>query len=58
MEPPKIKSDTLLPGDLIFTGTPEGVVKGYPADQRQWLKPGDRVDVTIEGIGTLTNTFI
>ena len=49
---------TLLPGDLIFTGTPEGVVKGYPADQRQWLKPGDRVDVTIEGIGTLTNTFI
>ena len=48
---------TLLPGDLIFTGTPEGVMQGYPADQKQWLKPGDRVAVTIQGIGTLENTF-
>lgn len=48
---------TLLPGDLIFTGTPQGVMHGYPADQKSWLKPGDRVEVTIEGIGTLTNTF-
>ena len=30
---------------------------GYPADQKQWLKGGDRVEVTIEGIGTLWNTF-
>ena len=49
---------TLLPGDLIFTGTPSGVMQGYPADQKRWLQPGDRVEVTIEGIGTLTNTFI
>ena len=49
---------TLLPGDVIFTGTPSGVMQGYPADQKRWLQPGDRVDVTIEGIGTLTNTFI
>ena len=48
----------LLPGDLLFTGTPEGVMKGWPADKRQWLKAGDRVDVTIEGIGTLTNTLV
>lgn len=48
---------TLLPGDLIFTGTPQGVMQGYPADRKQWLKAGDRVDVTIQGIGTLTNTF-
>ena len=48
---------TLKPGDLIFTGTPEGVMKGYPEDQKNWLKPGDRVDVTIENIGTLHNTF-
>ena len=48
---------TLLPGDLIFTGTPAGVMHGYPADQKQWLKGGDRVEVTIEGIGTLWNTF-
>lgn len=48
---------TLEPGDLIFTGTPQGVMHGYPKDQKNWLKPGDRVEVTIEGIGTLTNTF-
>lgn len=48
---------TLLPGDLIFTGTPQGVMHGYPADQKNWLKPGDTVSVTIEGIGTLNNTM-
>ena len=49
---------TLLPGDLIFTGTPSGVMQGYPADRKRWLRPGDRVEVTVEGIGTLSNTFI
>lgn len=48
---------TLQPGDLIFTGTPQGVMHGYPKDQKNWLKPGDRVEIAIEGIGTLTNTF-
>ena len=48
---------TLQPGDLIFTGTPQGVMHGYPADKKNWLKPGDEVEVTIEGIGTLRNTF-
>lgn len=48
---------TLLPGDLIFTGTPQGVMHGYPKDQKNWLKPGDAVEVTIEHIGTLHNTF-
>ena len=48
---------TLLPGDLIFTGTPQGVMHGYPADQKNWLKPGDQVNITIEGIGTLHNTM-
>ena len=48
---------TLLPGDLIFTGTPQGVMQGFPADKKSWLRPGDRVDVTIENIGTLTSTF-
>ena len=49
---------TLMPGDIIFTGTPHGVMQGYPADQKNWLKPGDTVEVSIEGIGTLTNTLI
>ena len=48
---------TLLPGDLIFTGTPQGVMHGYPADKKNWLKPGDTVDVIIENIGTLRTTF-
>ena len=34
---------TLKPGDLIFTGTPEGVIVGYPEEQQQWLKSGDEV---------------
>jgi 2-keto-4-pentenoate hydratase/2-oxohepta-3-ene-1,7-dioic acid hydratase in catechol pathway len=40
---------TLLPGDVILTGTPAGVGP---------LVPGDDVSVTIEGIGTLTNTVV
>ncbi len=44
---------TLEPGDLIFSGTPSGV--GAARDPQEWLKPGDRVEVTIEKIGTLTN---
>ncbi|NLT15538.1 MAG: fumarylacetoacetate hydrolase family protein [Clostridiales bacterium] len=41
-------------GDLIFTGTPPGVILGKDKDKRVWLKPGDVVQVTIDGIGTLT----
>lgn len=48
---------TLMPGDLIFTGTPQGVMQGYPAGQKDWLKPGDTVEVSIQHIGTLRNTF-
>lgn len=48
---------TLMPGDLIFTGTPQGVMQGYPADQKDWLKPGDTAEVTIQHIGTLKNSF-
>ena len=47
----------LKAGDIIFTGTPSGVMMGYPADKKQWLKAGDTVAVTIQGIGTLVNTL-
>jgi 2-keto-4-pentenoate hydratase/2-oxohepta-3-ene-1,7-dioic acid hydratase in catechol pathway len=40
---------TLLPGDVILTGTPAGVGE---------LLPGHEVEVTVDGIGTLTNTVI
>jgi 2-keto-4-pentenoate hydratase/2-oxohepta-3-ene-1,7-dioic acid hydratase in catechol pathway len=45
---------TLLPGDVILTGTPEGV--GYAMQPPQTLKPGDVVVCEIDGIGRLTNT--
>jgi 2-keto-4-pentenoate hydratase/2-oxohepta-3-ene-1,7-dioic acid hydratase in catechol pathway len=43
----------LLPGDVISTGTPAGV--GMGRKPQRWLKPGDTVTVTVEGIGSLTN---
>jgi 2-keto-4-pentenoate hydratase/2-oxohepta-3-ene-1,7-dioic acid hydratase in catechol pathway len=46
----------LEPGDLLFTGTPEGVILGYPKEKRVWLKPGDRVTTSIEKLGTLEFT--
>ena len=46
---------TLKPGDIIFTGTPAGVILGYPEGKRVWLKSGDEVSVSIENIGTLIN---
>ncbi|MFP3392678.1 fumarylacetoacetate hydrolase family protein [Brevibacillus sp. SIMBA_040] len=49
---------TLFPGDIILTGTPEGVIMGYPEEQRVWLQAGDEVSVEIERLGRLTNTFI
>jgi 2-keto-4-pentenoate hydratase/2-oxohepta-3-ene-1,7-dioic acid hydratase in catechol pathway len=47
------QSTTLLPGTAIFTGTPHGVAMAQ--DPPAWLKEGDEVRVTIEGIGTLCN---
>lgn len=47
------QSMTLKPGDLIATGTPPGV--GMGRNPKVWLKNGDRMNVTIEKIGTLSN---
>jgi 2-keto-4-pentenoate hydratase/2-oxohepta-3-ene-1,7-dioic acid hydratase in catechol pathway len=47
---------TLKPGDVISTGTPEGVLLGQK--EPQWLKAGDEVSVEIEGLGRLTNRLI
>lgn len=46
---------TLEPGDLILTGTPEGVIMGMA--EKNWLKPGDIVTVAIEHLGQTTNTM-
>ncbi|PJA76341.1 5-carboxymethyl-2-hydroxymuconate isomerase [bacterium CG_4_9_14_3_um_filter_65_15] len=47
---------TLLPGDIITTGTPGGV--GVFRDPPVFLQPGDTVTVTIEGIGSLSNPVV
>ncbi|MNC69991.1 Ureidoglycolate lyase [compost metagenome] len=49
---------TLSPGDIILTGTPEGVVMGYPPENQVYLKAGDVVTVQIEKLGALTNTMV
>jgi 2-keto-4-pentenoate hydratase/2-oxohepta-3-ene-1,7-dioic acid hydratase in catechol pathway len=48
---------TLKPGDVIFTGTPEGVISGYPKDKQVWLKPGDKIVTSIEKLGDLSFTL-
>ncbi|NLT73267.1 MAG: fumarylacetoacetate hydrolase family protein [Chloroflexi bacterium] len=47
---------TLLPGTIIMTGTPSGV--GFARKPPVFLRPGDRVEIEIEGIGTLGNPVV
>jgi 2-keto-4-pentenoate hydratase/2-oxohepta-3-ene-1,7-dioic acid hydratase in catechol pathway len=44
---------TLEPGDIVFTGTPEGVILGFPKDKQDWLKAGDEIISSIEKLGDL-----
>ncbi len=48
------KGMTLLPGDIIATGTPEGV--GFARTPPEFLRDGDTMEVEIDGIGILRNT--
>jgi 2-keto-4-pentenoate hydratase/2-oxohepta-3-ene-1,7-dioic acid hydratase in catechol pathway len=49
---------TLRPGDVIFSGTPSGVILGYPKDQQVWLKAGDRITTKISKLGELKFTLV
>ena len=44
---------TIKPGDIMFTGTPHGVIFGKPKGEQVWLKPGDRVSCSVEKLGEL-----
>jgi 2-keto-4-pentenoate hydratase/2-oxohepta-3-ene-1,7-dioic acid hydratase in catechol pathway len=44
---------SLRPGDIIFTGTPEGVIWGMPKDKQVWLKSGDKIACSVEKLGEL-----
>lgn len=47
---------TLVPGDILFTGTPQGVGMGkYP---QQWLNDGDTVEIGLEGVGSIKNKVV
>lgn len=48
----------LKPGDVISTGTPQGVVAGMPEGKKKWLKHGDVVEIEIQGLGKLRNRFV
>ncbi len=47
---------TLEPGDVISTGTPEGVIMGM--EPKVWLKPGDEYIVEVDGLGKLANRMV
>lgn len=47
---------TLCPGDIISTGTPEGVILGM--DPKVWMQPGDEYVVEVEGLGKLVNRMV
>ena len=47
---------TLEPGDVISTGTPDGV--GMGRTPQEWLKPGDVMETEVEGIGVLRNRIV
>jgi len=46
----------LLPGDVIFTGTPSGV--GMGRTPKRFLQPGEVLTTSIEGIGGLRQSFV
>jgi 2-keto-4-pentenoate hydratase/2-oxohepta-3-ene-1,7-dioic acid hydratase in catechol pathway len=45
---------TLEPGDIIFTGTPQGVIAGYAKEKQVWLKAGDEIASSVGNLGKLT----
>ncbi|KAF2192119.1 hypothetical protein K469DRAFT_735263 [Zopfia rhizophila CBS 207.26] len=49
------KSQTLQPGDVIATGTPAGV--GFGLKPPKFLQPGDLIEISVIGLGTLCNKF-
>jgi 2-keto-4-pentenoate hydratase/2-oxohepta-3-ene-1,7-dioic acid hydratase in catechol pathway len=46
----------LLPGNVVSTGTQAGV--GLGRTPKRWLKPGETVSITVEGLGSLINPVV
>ncbi|MBA2597373.1 MAG: fumarylacetoacetate hydrolase family protein [Chloroflexota bacterium] len=47
---------SLAAGDVIITGTPEGVILGMA--EKRWMVPGDQIEVEVEGLGKLHNRMV
>jgi 2-keto-4-pentenoate hydratase/2-oxohepta-3-ene-1,7-dioic acid hydratase in catechol pathway len=47
---------SLKPGDVILTGTPEGVILGMK--EKVWMKPGDTISIEVGNLGVLTNPLV
>ncbi|WP_293901326.1 fumarylacetoacetate hydrolase family protein [Phenylobacterium sp.] len=52
------KHFSLEAGDVVFTGTCEGTILGYPKDKQVWLKAGDRMVTSIQNLGDLHVTLV
>ncbi len=52
------KTITIKPGDIFFTGTPPGVIFGMPPERQVWLKPGDEIACSLEGLGELRFSLV
>jgi 2-keto-4-pentenoate hydratase/2-oxohepta-3-ene-1,7-dioic acid hydratase in catechol pathway len=48
---------TLEPGDIFYTGTPQGVILGYPPEKQTWLKAGDVLLTRMGPLGELEITL-
>jgi 2-keto-4-pentenoate hydratase/2-oxohepta-3-ene-1,7-dioic acid hydratase in catechol pathway len=48
---------TIKPGDILFTGTPQGVIIGKPKEQQVWLKKSDKIACSVEKLGELKFTL-
>lgn len=46
---------TLMPGDVILTGSPDGMIICYPEEERVWVKDGDIMEVEVENLGRLVS---
>src|SRR5687768_14844670 len=49
---------TIKPGDILFTGTPHGVIFGKPKSEQVWLKPGDHIVCSVEKLGELAFSLV
>ena len=56
VDDPSEAFELIEPGDVVITGTPEGVILGMA--EKRWMVPGDVVEVEVDGLGKLRNRMV